>query len=139
LSLCHRKSQGKSNTISRVARSRGPFGSAFRSILDGNPFVDAIWEIPVSGRAELDSAWRTFEPLARRKVKNHQFDRAFFTQLGPNNYQNFDGTIRASIFRGYPFPVTVPVTPVLRLSPGEIETVRSSRRNIILETTNMSF
>ena len=99
-------------------------GSAFRSILDGNPFVDAIWEIPFSGRAELDSAWRTFEPLARRKVKNHQFDRAFFTQLGPNNYQNFDGTIRASIFRGYPFPVTVPVTPVLRLSPGEIETVR---------------
>jgi hypothetical protein len=100
-------------------------GSIYASVLDGNPHVDDRWIVPVQGRSDLDNAWRRFEAEARRRLAASEFDEAYFTQLGPNNFQNFDGTVRASIFRGYPRPVTVPVTPVLRLSADETARVRS--------------
>jgi len=98
-------------------------GSPYRSILDANPHVDRIWEVPIEGRRDMDSAWRSFEREARERHRTGEFDHIFLTQLGPNNYQNFDGTIRPSLFRGYPRPITVPITPVLRLSEKEVNTV----------------
>jgi hypothetical protein len=99
-------------------------GTPYRSILDGNPHVDRIWEVPFKGRQEMDAAWRSFEREARERYRAGEFDHIFLTQLGPNNYQNFDGTIRPSLFRGYPRPITVPITPVLCLSEREVNTVR---------------
>ena len=115
-------------------------GSPYRQAIEENPYVDEIWEFPLAKRDEMDQTWVKFEKEAKKKFKIGEFDEVFFTQVNPNNYQNFDGTIRASIFRGYPGPITVPVTPVLRLRAEEVENVGrfverfriSQRRHIVL-------
>ncbi len=99
-------------------------GSIYRSILDGNPYVDEIWEFPLSSRNDLLDRWQQFEDEATERKKRGDFDEIFLTQVFPNNLKNFDGTLRSSIFRGYNKPVTVPVSPVMRLSPAEVEHVR---------------
>jgi ADP-heptose:LPS heptosyltransferase len=99
-------------------------GSIYRSILENNPFIDEIWEVPLSTRADLLTRWQQFEDEALERQKRGDFDEIFLTQVFPNNLRNFDGTLRSSLFRAYNRPITVSVTPVLRLSPSEIENVR---------------
>ena len=99
-------------------------GSAYRSVLNGNPFVDEVWEIPVANHQELWDKWEQFEKEAFARKKSGDFDEVFLTQIPPNNFKNFDGTVRASIFRGYTKPITESVAPVVRLSPVEIENTR---------------
>jgi len=96
-------------------------GSLFRHVLDGNPFIDAIWEIPLSSRIELENTWRRFAPEARARRERGEFDEVYLTQINPENYGNFDMTVRASIFRSYPRPITVPVAPVVRLREDEVD------------------
>jgi len=86
--------------------------------------VDEVWEIPLERHEDMASAWRGFERQAGERHRRGEFDDVYLTQIYPNNFKNFDGTVRASIFRGYPRPITVPVTPVIRLSQEEIERVR---------------
>lgn len=94
-------------------------GTIYAAIVINNPYVDEIWEIPVKNHEEITTAWINFEKQAKACYKHGDFDEIFLTQIHPNNYQNFDGTIRASIFRGYPKPITVPVNPVLYLTAEE--------------------
>lgn len=112
-------------------------GSPYRSVLNGNPFVDQIWEIPITSHQD---DWAQFEKEVIARKESGDFDEVFLTQISPNNFKNFDGTVRSSLFRGYPKPITVPVDPVMRLDPEEVEKVRcfakthrlSERRHIIL-------
>jgi hypothetical protein len=99
-------------------------GSMCRPILKENPYVDDIWEVPLKDHAEMGEAWRQFENEAFLRKELGEFDEVFLTQIDPNNFQNFDGTVRSSLFRGYPKPITVPVAPFLRLTSSEIENVR---------------
>lgn len=99
-------------------------GSMCKQILDGNPYVDEIWEIHLASIEEIADTWPRFEMEAYRRKKNGDFDEIYLTQIAPGNLQNYDGTIRSSIFRAYPKAITVPVTPVLRLSDTEIDNVR---------------
>jgi hypothetical protein len=85
--------------------------------------VDEVWEIPLEHGQDVASAWRDFERQAGERRRRGEFDDVYLTQISPNNFKNFDGTVRASIFRGYPRPITVPVTPVIRLSRDEIDRV----------------
>lgn len=98
-------------------------GSMCRPILKGNPHVDEIWELPLTDHTEMYDAWQQFENKAFARKELGEFDEVFLTQIYPNNFRNFDGTVRSSIFRGYPKPITVPVAPVLRLTSSEIENV----------------
>jgi hypothetical protein len=107
--------------------------SIYRQVIEHNPHVDEIWEIPCSNRSEVSSAWFGFERQARERQARGEFTDLFLTQIHPNNWHNFDGTVRASIFRGYPHPITVPVTPVIRLTAEEIERVRAFARDNNLE------
>jgi len=95
-------------------------GSPFRDILKGNPFVDEVWEYPMPTAADLENVWPAFAREARARARRGEFDRVFLTQVPPDNYARFDGTVRASIFRGYPHPVTVPIAPVVRLTEEEV-------------------
>lgn len=99
-------------------------GSMCCSIIDGNPDVDDIWVIPLSDIGQIVDVWPIFEKEALEKKKLGVFDEVFFTQICLGNSYHYDGSIRSSIFRGYPYPITVPVAPVLRLSSTEIENVR---------------
>jgi len=103
-------------------------GSIYRSILNGNPYVDEIWEVPLLPFG-MKECWEKFEKEAIERKKRGEFDEVFLTQIYPNNYKNFDGTVRSSIFREYNKPITVPVTPIIRLFPNEIQNVREFVEN----------
>lgn len=119
-------------TVARQIKADDPechltwaIGSAYRQVIQHNPHVDEVWEIPLERHEDMASAWRAFECQVGECRRRGDFDDVYLTQIYPNNYKNFDGTVRASIFRGYPRPITVPVTPVIRLSRDEIERTRA--------------
>lgn len=95
-----------------------------KSIIDNNPFVDAVWEIPGVNKINSSSIHRKLKKEILAKKRNGEYDEVFFTQLIDDNLANYDGCIRSGIFRGYNRPVTVPVTPVLRLREQEVENAR---------------
>lgn len=97
--------------------------SLCRKVIDNNPDVDDVWEVPMNGWGEMTSAWRTFEAEAWREVSRGRFERAFLTQISPDRFANYDGTVRPSIFRGYPYPITVPVDTVINLTDEEKQRV----------------
>lgn len=97
--------------------------SMCRHILDFNPHVDEIWEIPLKSIVELPQVWKQFENEFRHRKALGDFDDIFITQFMPGCVHNYDGLIRSSTFRGYPNPITVPVKPVLRLSSIEVNNV----------------
>lgn len=94
-------------------------------VLEGNPYVDDLWLVELSNNiAATEKEWKQFEKEAMDKQKSGEFNEVFLIQTNPGNLQYFDGTIRSSIFRAYPRPITVPIAPVIRLSPKEVENVR---------------
>ena len=96
-----------------------------KNIIDNNPYVDVIEVIPdVSKSNCVPIIRRLRKELSQRKVKG-EIDEFFFTQVVDSNQANYDGSIRSSIFRGYDRPITVPVTPVLRLRDEEIARVKT--------------
>ncbi len=114
--------------------------SMCRSVIEGNPYVDEIWELPLKSNEEIIAAWKQFEIDVMTKKNHGEYDEVYLTQVHPGNFQNYDGTSRASIFRGYSRPITVSVQPVVRLSDKEIENVRkfahlhqlAMKKNVIL-------
>jgi len=111
----------------------------YATVIKNNPFVDAIWEFkPATCKSTAE------ENLCKMKAEVLQaagdFDAIFDVQIYPDNVANFDGTIRSSMFRNYPFPITVPVTPVVRLLQEEVVRVEhfaeknqlSRYKNVIL-------
>lgn len=95
-----------------------------RSVIEGNPYVDEVWELPLRTNEEIVAGWKLFETEAMERIRQGIYDEVYLTQVHPGNFQNYDGTSRSSIFRGYSKPITVPVQPVVRLSDQEVENVR---------------
>jgi len=94
-------------------------GSKYKNILDNNPYVDTVWEIPVATRLEVKTKWFDFVKEALERKARGDFDEVFFTQAYPGNPQHFRDSLRASMYRAYPHPITVSIAPVLELSPEE--------------------
>ena len=95
-----------------------------RGVIDGNPDVDAVWEIHLNNKKEAEKeGWYQFETAALKRKEKGEFDEIFFTQIYPNNVHCFDGTTRSTIYNAYPHPVTVDARPVLRLREEEIKNV----------------
>ena len=95
-----------------------------RGVIEGNPDVDAVWEIQLNNKKEAEKeGWYRFETEARQRKESGEFDEIFFTQIYPTNVHQFDGTTRSSIYNAYPHPVTVNARPVLRLREDEIKRV----------------
>jgi hypothetical protein len=99
-------------------------GSMYSTILEENPYVDEVWEVPLASIEEVPIAWKNFKNEALRKKNEGDFDEIYLTQIAPDNLHNYDGTIRSSLFRSYPYPITIPIAPVLRLTTAEVENVR---------------
>lgn len=134
-------------TIARQIKHEDPdshltwaIGSSHRAVIDNNPDVDEVWEVPLAGHQDVPTAWAHFTKEARARGARGEFDEMFFTQLFPANFGRYDGTVRASILRGYPGPITVPVTPVVRLTERELENASAfatrhrlaERRHVVL-------
>tara|TARA_R110002073_G_scaffold44648_6_gene123692 strand:- start:148 stop:1305 length:1158 start_codon:yes stop_codon:yes gene_type:complete len=106
-----------------------------KSVLRNNPHVDEIWEIPVEDWSTQEQAWHSFESdLTRRQSgRNPAYDKVVLSQIWPNNFRNFDGSIRPSILRAYGAEITVPVETVIALDDEEISHVESFRHRHRLE------
>jgi len=94
-----------------------------KGMVENNPYVDEIWEISTGNREQWAAAWYLFEEKAYTRQIQGEFDEVFLTQIYPK-YEYFDGTIRPSIFRAYPNPITVPIQSVIRLRDDEVERVK---------------
>lgn len=97
--------------------------SLCKRVILNNPDVDEIWELPVDHWQDMDRQWMAFENEAWRRVAKGDFDQAFMTQICPNYFHNYDGTIRPSQFRNYPKPITVPVETVIEVTVDEKQRV----------------
>ena len=99
--------------------------SLCRQMIEGNPFVDEIWEIPLArwDGGEIAASWQDFEAEALRRYDAGRYDFAFFTQITIGNPHHFDGTVRPGIFRGYPGRIATPLNPTLHLREAEIAEV----------------
>lgn len=91
-----------------------------KGIIDNNPYVDAVWEVPNVSATDRTAMSREVRKEAALKKSRGEIDDIFFTQIIDENLANYDGCIRSSIFRGYDRSITVPVKPVLRLREEEI-------------------
>lgn len=94
----------------------------FKSILDLNPYIDKVWEIPYENIIWKD--WERFETEAEIAKSNGVYDEIFYTQVHLKNLEKFFFTLRKTIFGVYGNPITVDISPVIRLSENEIERVR---------------
>ena len=99
-------------------------GPAWRSMLDGNPDVDEIWEVDYYDTPGNFAQWARFEAEAKARQKRGDFDEIFLTQIALPNFHLWTDGVRFAIYRAYPHPITVETAPVLRLSEREIENVR---------------
>jgi hypothetical protein len=110
------------------SRIEWAISSQCAGLLKGNPYIEDVWEIQVPGWDKHEMAWQVFEREAFRLHKQRKYDRILLSQIWPNNFQNFDGTIRPSILRSYGKPITVPIENVLCLTFDEIERVEKFAR-----------
>jgi hypothetical protein len=92
------------------------------SLLTNNPHVDEVWKIPVEA-TNMQQIWSVFEREAVRLWMRREFDQIVLSQIWPNNFHNYDGTVRPSILRSYGRPITVPIENVIRLADAELARV----------------
>ena len=100
--------------------------SLCRRMIEENPWVDAIWEIPLANWSNelLRTSWHSFAAEALILYERGVYDFVFFTQIYPGNPHHFEGTVRPGIFLGYPGRMTVPLQPSVSLRTEEVEKVK---------------
>lgn len=89
-----------------------------------SPYIDEIWEIPTERALTGLEEWNSFAAEAEKKRLNGEFDLVFTTQIIGENWLNYDGGIRSSIYNNYPREIVVSHQPIVRLSEKEVENVR---------------
>ncbi|MCJ2142953.1 glycosyltransferase family 9 protein [Methylobacterium sp. E-066] len=94
------------------------------STVRNNPDIDETWHVPIRGWGEHEQMWRLFEREAFRRYKRGEFDKILISQIWPDNFQNYDNTIRPSILRSYGKPITVPIETVIAPTAEEQERVQ---------------
>jgi hypothetical protein len=96
-----------------------------KNIIDNNPYVDDTIVIDGVNRNTSTDITRNWKKIAQQKIAAGEYDKAFFTQIIDSNLANYDGTVRSAILRAYGKPITVPLTPVLRLRDHEIANAKN--------------
>ena len=95
-------------------------GDKFASILDGNPHVDAVHKIVLTSRDEaFSSGWEKAKTWVADQVRMGNLEKAYFTQIFPDNLRFYDGLIRTTIYGAYGKPITGPHLPELFLTEAE--------------------
>lgn len=99
--------------------------SAFKSILENNPYIDDIWEVKITDGDYYGKNWMQLEHEANQMKKMGIFDEVIFSQIAPNNCHNFTGTIRHSTLQNFNKKISVSVEPVVSLTIKEVLEVRN--------------
>lgn len=95
-----------------------------KDIISGNPHVDDIMEVNDAPKNDL-AAFRRFKKRVFRQKATGKWDEVFITQVIDDNTAYYDGCIRSATLRGYGKEISVPVTPILRISEEEKQHVRA--------------
>lgn len=95
----------------------------YRSILDLNPDIDEIWELPIFTRDIRREDWDAFQREAEARRRHGQYTEVYYTQIIDQHIDKFLTTLRNTAFRIVGFPITVPVAPVVRLTDAEVARV----------------
>jgi len=95
-----------------------------RSMIDNNPHVDEVMEVTTVPKNH-EAAFNRFIKDLRTRRKKGEWDKVIVTHIMGYNQANYDGCIRSAVFRGYRFPLTVPIQPVLRLRDEEYHSIRA--------------
>ena len=91
-----------------------------KNIIDGNPYVDEVLEVSSVPKNQE----RLFSAFVKSMKDSKAWDKIIVTHVMGRNQANYDGCIRSTVFRGYKYPLTVNIQPVLRLTFKELENVR---------------
>lgn len=91
-----------------------------KDIIANNPYVDSVIVTDAVPKSNV-VAFRKFKKILAERKRAGEFDEVFVTQNMDANQAYYDGSIRSTLFRAYPHEITVPVTPVLRLTGKETE------------------
>jgi predicted O-methyltransferase YrrM len=95
-------------------------GDKFASVIDGNPHVDAVHTIALNSRDEaFSSGWEKAKTWVADQVRVGNLDKAYFTQIFPDNLRSYDGLIRTTIYGAYDKPITGPHLPEVFLREAE--------------------
>ena len=95
-------------------------GDRFASILEGNPHVDVVHKILLSSRGEaFSSGWQKAKSWVAEQVRMGNLEKAYFTQIFPDNLRYYDGLIRTTIYGAYDKPITGPHLPEVFLTEAE--------------------
>lgn len=86
-------------------------------VIDNNPFIDSIWEIEHNPEESSSNGdlWVRVKVQAEKRKIDGDFDEIIYAQVHPDNPYNFDGATRSTTLRVYEKPITVSITPVMRL------------------------
>jgi len=98
--------------------------SRSRQSLQNNPYIDEIWEYPTTLAVADIKEWEAMKRIAEEKKAAGDFDHIFYTQIIGENVIRLTGEIRPSIYKNYPGKLTVPYTPILRLTDDEKNNVK---------------
>lgn len=108
-----------------------------KSIISQNAYVD---EVVVTDEVAKNDvvAFRKFKRKVFKEKSEGKWDEIFVTHNMDDNQALYDGTIRGMIFRAYPFPITVPVQPVVQLTDIEKQTVKLfTEKNNLAQFSNI--
>ena len=95
-------------------------GDKYASVLEGNPHVDKIYEIPVKGvKDALSIGWAEARKWVQSQLNESIFQKVYYTQILPDNAACYDGLIRSTTYRSYGKPIDGPHNPVLVLTAAE--------------------
>jgi len=97
----------------------------YRSILDHNPDIDSIWELPIHTRDITKHDWIPFEKEAEARRIRGEFTEILYTQIIDTHIEKFLTTLRQTVFRIFGQPITVDVRGVVRLTDEERARVRT--------------
>lgn len=100
-------------------------GNQCRDVLNNNPHVDEVWDVPADSHDGAARAWAGVAAEATALLSRGIVDRVYPLQIYPENFQNYDGTVRPSLFRAYGAPITVPVESHVLLDAAEERNVRN--------------
>jgi hypothetical protein len=100
-------------------------GDRYASVLDLNPDVDSVHVVPIADvRDAINGAWQTAKAWTRDQIAGGNLDKAYYTQICPDNIWLYDGLIRSTIYRAYGKPVENPHRPTVVLS--DLEEARAA-------------
>jgi hypothetical protein len=95
----------------------------YRSILDHNPDIDTIWELPIHTRDIGKADWIPFERQAEEMRRRGEFTEIHYTQIIDIHIEKFLTTLRNTVFRIFGQPITVDVRGIVRLTDAEVSRV----------------